>query len=232
MKARFTLLSLLLASGLEASASDFPCPDDLSLELYAKLQELNTLHPLSRAEPGYSNLIEQASKRSMDDLTLRSACFWLASRTFRTNCSDYGYECPGPGSNPIKWPAQINDWIPELRTNVPALELCPDAYIRTDPKLPIVRAAPAIPREVIDKKITGWVVMALDVGELGKVANAEVTSSTSSQLEAPALEAARKFRYQKELVGNRFVAVKDVSAIVYFFYWSLAEAAGCSISYE
>ena len=161
MKIQFTLLSLLLAHGLEASASDFPCPDEQSRELYAKLQELNTLHPLSRAELGYSELIEQTSKRPMDDLTLHGACSWLASRTFRTNCSDYGYECPSAGALIMEWPAQINDWIPELKANVPALASCPDAYIRKNPKLPVVRVKPAVPREVVDKKITGWVMLAL-----------------------------------------------------------------------
>lgn len=232
MKIQFTLLSLLLACGLEATASDFACPDEQSRELYARLLELNALHPLSRAEHGYSELIEQASKRRMDDLILHRACFWVASRTFRTNCPDYGYECPSAGALTMEWPARINDWIPELKTNVPALESCPDAYIRIDPKLPVVRAVPDIPRDVIDEKITGWVAFALDVDEFGKVANAQVTSSTSSLLEAPAMEAARKFRYREELVGNRHVAVKGVSATVHFHYWSLAEAAGCSIIYE
>lgn len=232
MKVQFTLLLLLLASSLETSASDFPCPDEQSLAMYARLQELNGLHPLSRAEPGYSELIELASKRPMDDLILHRACSWLASRTFRTNCSDYGYECPSAGALLMEWPAQINDWIPELRANVPALASCPDAYIRQDPKLPIRRSKPVITSEIIDAKITGWVVLSLDVDEYGKVANAKVTSSTSAQLESPALEAARKFWFQKELAGNRFVPVKDVSAAVYIHYWSVAEAAGCSISYE
>ena len=232
MKVQITLQSLLLACGLEASASDFPCPDEHSHELYARLQELNTVHPLSRAEHGYSELIEQASKRPMDDLILHSACSWLASRTFRTNCSDFGYECPTAGALIMEWPAQINDWIPELKANIPALASCPDTYIRKDPKLPVERVRPAVPHEVIYKRITGWVILALDLDEYGKVANARVTSSTSSQLEPPALEAARRFRYQEKLLGNRFVAVKDVSATVHFHYWSLAEAAGCSISYE
>ena len=225
-------MSLLLVCSLEAVAGEFPCPDEQSRELLAKVRELNNVHPLSRAESGYVHVIEQASRRAMDDLAILSACINLATRTFRTNCTDYGYECPGPGDDFMEWPAQINDWIPELRANVPVLESCPDAYIRTDPKLPIVRVAPAIPSEVIDEKVTGWVVLALDVDEYGKVANAQVTSSTSSLLETPALEAARRFRYQKELVGERFVPVKNVSATVYFSYWSLAEAAGCSISYE
>ena len=223
---------MLLASSLEISASDFPCPDERSREMYARLQELDGLHPLRRAEHGYSELIEQASKRPMDDLVLHRACFALASRTFRTNCSDYGYECPSPGALIMEWPAQINDWIPELRANVPALASCPDAYIREDLKLPVLRANPVVTSEIINGKITGWVMLALYVDEHGRVASAQITSSTSAQLEPPALDAARKFRYQKELVGNRFLPAKDVSATVYFHYWSVAKAAGCSISYE
>ena len=232
VKSVIALLPLLFVFWLEAVAGKFPCPDEQSRELLYKVQELNSVHPLSDAESGYARVIEQASRRAMDDLPLRTACWNLASRTFRTNCSDYGYKCPHPGSDLMEWPAQINDSIPELRANVPALESCPDAYIRTDPKLPIVRYAPVISDEVIDEKITGWVLLTLDVDEFGKVANAHVASSTSSRLEAPAIEATRKFRYQKELVGNRYVPVTGVAATVYFSYWLLAEAAGCSINDE
>ncbi|MEX2257953.1 MAG: TonB family protein [Woeseia sp.] len=84
----------------------------------------------------------------------------------------------------------------------------------------------------MDELITGWVVLALHIDEFGRVDNARVTSSTSSRLEESALEAARRFRYQRELSDNRFVAVMDVSATVFFHYWSLAEAAGCSTNYE
>jgi len=82
LKVIFALLSLLSAYWLEASASDFPCPDELSRELYGKAQELNRLHPLSQAESGYVDLIELASDRPMDDLALRLACAGLARRTF------------------------------------------------------------------------------------------------------------------------------------------------------
>ena len=217
---------------LEAVAGDFPCPDEQSRELLAKVRELNSVHPLSRAESGYARVIEQASGRAMDDRPLRSACGSLASRTFRTNCADYGYECPHPGSDLMEWPADIYEWTSTLKANVPALRSCPDAFVRTDPKLPIVRFAPVISRDVIDEKVTGWVELELDIDEFGKVANARVTSSTSSRLEESALEAARRFRYKKKLVGNRFVAVRSVTAAVIFDYWTLAEAAGCSISYE
>ena len=232
MKSVFALSILLLVCGPEAKADDFPCPDEQSRQLLAEVRELNNVHPLSNAELGYARVIEQASRREMDDLPLYIACKSLASRTFRTNCSDYGYECPHPGSDIMEWPAQINDWIPELRANVPTLASCPDAYIRQDPKLPIVRFKPVVSREIVDEKITGWVMLALDVDEHGRVTNAHVTSSTSSQLEAPALEAARRFRYQKELVDNRYVPVTGVSATIYVSYWLLAEAVGCSTSGE
>ncbi len=229
MKVRIALLAVLLGCSLETSASDdFPCPDERSRELYARLQELNALHPLSRAVPEYSELIKQASKRQMDNFIFHAACYELAYRTFRTKCTDYGYECLSPASGFLDWPAQMSDWIPELKKNVAALESCPDAAIHRDPKLPIVRFHPDIPREVIDEKITGWVFLTLDLDASGKVANAQVTSSTSSKLEAPALEAARKFRYQ----NKRKWPIKGVSATVPINYLTLAEAAGCSMSYE
>ena len=232
MKVIFALLLLLLAYWPEASASDFPCPDELSRELYGRVQELNRLHPLSQAEPGYSTLIELASKRPMDDLSLRLACFSLARRTFRTKCSDYGYECPDPGADLIKWPAQINDWIPKLKANILALKSCPEAYIREDLKLPTVRVGPILHGDILDEKITGWVLLKLDIDEFGKVTSAGVVSSKSSRLEQSALRAVRKFRYQPELVENRYVPMEDVSATVFFHYWDLAEAAGCSTNHE
>lgn len=225
MKVRIALLTFLLGCCVEASASNFPCPDEQSRELYSRLQELNALHPLSRAVPGYSELIKQASKRQMDDFIFHAACFRLADRTFRTNCTDYGYECPSPASDFLEWPAQMSDWIPELKANVVALESCPDAAIHRDPKLHIVRFRPDIPREVIEEKITGWVFLTLDFDAFGEVANARVTSSTSSKLEAPALEAARRFRYQNK--GKW--PIKGVSATAPFDYRSLAEAADCSM---
>lgn len=168
----------------------------------------------------------------MDDRILNLACSWLASRTFRTNCSDYGYKCPSAGAFITEWPAQINDWIPELIANVPALLSCPDTYIRDDPILPIVRVSPAIPRDVISEQITGWVMLSLDLDKSGEVARARITSSTSPRLEGPALEAARKFRYRKKLENNRFVEVKSVTATIHFDYWDLAKAAGCSMHDE
>lgn len=168
----------------------------------------------------------------MDDLAHRLACASLARRIFRTNCMGYGYACPRPGDDVWKWPADINESIPALQANVPALRSCPEAYIREDSKLPIARAVPVLPSDVVDDKITGWVALRLDIDEFGKVANARVALSTSSRLEEPALEAVRRFRYQPELRNGRYVTLEDVSAVVYFHYWLLAEATGCSISYE
>lgn len=227
MNLRVALFTLFLAHCLETPASDFPCPDELSRELYSKIKELNEVHPLLQAESGYARVIKQASARSMDDLALRLACASLARRTFRTNCSLYGYECPHPGDDLSEWPARINDWIPELKANVSALRSCPDAYVREDSKLPVVRATPVLADDIVDEQITGWVTLKLDIDEFGKVGNVRVESSTSTRLEESALEAARKFRYQRKLVDSRFVAVRGVSTVVFFHYWDLANVAGC-----
>lgn len=232
MKVRFTLILLLFGCAIETPASDFPCPDEQSRELYARLQKLNVEHPLSRAETGYSELIEQSSKRPMDDVILHGACFWLANRTFRANCSDYGYECPSEAELNSTPPADINNWIPELKSNVPALAKCPDVYIRRDSTLPVARFSPKIPRQVVQENITGWVVLALDLDEFGKVENIRVTSSTSSKLEESAVDAARQFQYQRQSVGNEYVKVKNLNATVHFSYWSIAEAAGCPMNYD
>jgi protein TonB len=88
--------------------------------------------------------------------------------------------------------------------------------------LPVVRAVPVIPRDIVDEKVTGWVVLGLDIDEFGRVENAQVASSTASRLEEPAIAAARRFRYQRALQNSRSVAMKDVSATV--FYWQLAES--------
>jgi len=95
-----------------------------------------------------------------------------------------------------------------------------------------VRVGPALPLDILEEQITGWVFLKLDIDEFGKVANAVVTASSSSRLNELALSAVRKFRYRRELVENRFMPMKDVSATVFFHYWQLAEAAGCSTNYE
>jgi TonB family protein len=222
LKLIYILFSLFLWIGAAAEESNFVCPDQHSIELLNSAQN-------SQSDSGYEMVIEQAVKRSMDDVALRIACASLARRTFRRNCSDYGYECPHPGSNPMEWPAQINDWVPQLKANVQALKHCPDGYIRGDPKLPIIRFVPVIPRDVVENKITGWVAVRLDIDDSGSVTDAIVESSSSSQLEESALEAARRFRYQPDLKDGIRVASTNVLSTVRFTYLDLARAAGCSI---
>ena len=185
------------------------------------------MYPFNQAEGAYATVIEEASKRPMDDLALHLACQDLASKTFRSSCSDYGYECPDLATLIMKWPADINDWISAIKANVPALRSCPDAYIAADPRLPIVRFDPVLHSDIVDDQLTGWVVVRVNIDESGKVTDAQVESSTSSRLEDSALEAARRFRYQPELRDGKSAASMDVRATIYFHYWDLAEAAGC-----
>lgn len=227
VKFAFLPLSFLVAAGLDASESTFPCPDEQSQELLQRVHELQQVYPFDQADSGYAMVIERASKRPMDDLAFHLACKALASKTFRSRCSDYGYECPHPGDDIMDWPADINDWISALKANAPALRSCPDAYIAADPRLPIVRFDPVLHSDIVDDKLTGWVMVRVNIDEFGNVTGAHVESSTSSRLEDSALEAARRFRYQPELRDSKFVASMNVRATIYFHYWHLAEAAGC-----
>jgi TonB family protein len=222
----FLPLSLLLASVLDASESTFPCPDEQSQELLQRVHELQ-VYPYDQADSGYAMVIERARKRPMDDLALHLACKALANKTFRSRCSDYGYECPHPGDDIVEWPADIDDWISALKANVPALRSCPDAYIAAGPRLPIVRFDPVLHSDIVDDKLTGWVMVKVNIDESGNVTDARVESSTSSRLEDSALEAARRFRYQPELRDSKFVASMNVRATIYFHYWHLAKVAGC-----
>ena len=232
MRSIFLLFFLYLTIGIEASELNFTCPDEQAHKLFERVQELAKVSPLDQAESGYAIVIQQAGRRSMDDLSLRLACKALATKTLRSKCSDYGYECPHPGSDLMEWPAQINHWIPTLKANVPALRSCPDAYIHEDPKLPIVRAIPVLSADIVNGRITGWVTLRVDIDETGNVTDARVDSSTSPRLHESALEAVRRFRYQATLRDSKYVASSNVSATVYFHYWHLAEAAGCLVGHE
>ncbi len=227
MNVTFLPLFFLVAAGLDASEGTFPCPDEQSQELLQRVHELQHVHADAEAESGYAMVIERASKRPMDDLALRLACMALASKTFNSRCSDYGYECPHPGDDIMEWPADINDWIPALKANVPALTFCPDAYIAADPTLPIARRHPVLHSDIVNDKLNGWVIVRVNVDESGTVTSARVESSTSSRLEDSALEAVRHFRYRPEWRDRKFIASMNVRATIYFHYWHLAEAAGC-----
>lgn len=225
----FLPLSLLVDPRLQASDSTFPCPDEQSRELMQHLEELQRVYPFDQAQAdGYARIIELASGRSMDDLALHGACNALAWKTFRTECSDYGYECPHPGDDIMEWPADINEWVSELKVNVPALKTCPDAYIAKDRKLPTLRFTPAVHSDFVHDRLTGWVRVRVDIDESGRVTGARIESSTSPRLEESALKAVRRFRYQPVVENNRIVAAVNVPATIHFHYWDLAAAAGCS----
>ena len=89
---------------------------------------------------------------------------------------------------------------------------------------------PILDDKILDEKATGWVTVALDIDNFGKVTDVSVVSSQSSLLEAPALEAASKFRYRPGLVEKENVKQHEVTATVFFYYWDLAKAAGCTIN--
>ena len=138
----------------------------------------------------------------MDDRALGLACFRLANHYFKTNCSDYGYECPPPGRELQEWPASINNWIDKLKSQYPILRQCPEKSIYRDDKLPVLRVLPVPSPDVLAQKITGWVELEVDIDAEGNVEKVMLVDSSSNLLESSAIDAARRFKYLPKVDEN------------------------------
>jgi len=68
----------------------------------------------------------------MDDFALQIACYQLARHYFRTDCSDYGYECPASSDERREWPAPMNNWIDKLKLLHPMHRRCPENSLDRD----------------------------------------------------------------------------------------------------
>jgi len=165
----------------------------------------------------------------MDDVARAIACGRLANHYFRTNCSDYGYECPHPGANPMEWPASMNNWIDKLKSQYPILRQCPEKTIYRDDKLPIVRVSPIPSPEVLAQKITGWVELEVDIDAEGNVEKVILVDASSNLLEASAVDAARRFKYRPKLDENYLpTAENGVSLTIKTYYSVLARFSDCT----
>lgn len=183
--------------------------------------------PLKTAKPKYARIIERTRNDRSRNSVFRKACSVLARRVFREECEDYGYSCPPVGADIMKWPAEIDARaIAKLKSNVPALEYCPDAYI-TEVPLPIRRFKPRVTCEMVKNEAWGWVMVDLLLNDEGNVVQASVSESTSSLLEDSAIESAQRFRYQKILSGSGYVEENRVQAIIYFDFDEVQKSGAC-----
>jgi TonB family protein len=226
---RFAIALVVCATVMTAQAqSDFECPDSAVEEL-ARVAMLYGPHiSYGTTTDRYKYVIENAT-RPMDDHALRSACYLLANHYFRTNCSDYGYECPHPGRELQEWPASMNTWIDKLKSQYPILRQCPEKSIYRDDKLPIVRVSPVPSPEVLAQKLTGWVELKVDIDAEGKVEKVILVNSTSKLLEASSIEAARRFKYRPKVDENYLpIAESGVTLTIHTDYSDLAKSSGCA----
>ena len=225
---RFAIALVACATLTAAQAeNDFECPDSAAEELTraARLYGPNISYGTTTSR--YSYVIENAS-RPMDDVARRAACFSLANHYFRTNCSDYGYECPHPGTDLMEWPASMNNWIDKLKSQYPILRQCPEKSIYRDDKLPTVAVLPIPSPEVLAQKITGWVELEVDIDAEGNVEKVILVDSTSNLLEASAVDAARRFKYRPKLDENYLpTAESGVTLTIRTNYSVLAKSSGC-----
>jgi TonB family protein len=220
---------VLCATAITAQAQrNFECPDSASDELVRIAGLYGPDISYGTTTDRYKYVIENAI-RPMDDLALRTACYRLADHYFRTNCSDYGYECPHPGDELWEWPASMNNWIDKLKAQYPILRRCPEKSIYRDDRLPWRRVSPVPSADVLAQKITGWVELKVDIDAQGNVENVKLVDSSSSLLESSAIDAARRFKYVPKVDENSVpIAESGVKLTVSTEYSLLARYSGCS----
>jgi TonB family protein len=225
---RFAIAFVVYITAMTAQAqSDFDCPDSAAKELVRIAMLIGPHISYGTTTGRYKYVIEKAT-RPMDDVALGSACYRLADHYFRTNCPDYGYECP-PAHNELReWPASMNDWIDKLKSQYPVLRQCPEKSIYRDDKLPVLRVWPIPSPDVLARKITGWVELEVDIDAEGRVKKVTLINSSSNLLDASAIEAARRFRYQPTLDETYLrVAESGVKLTINTNYSVLARFSGC-----
>ncbi len=217
-------LCTVFAVGSTMAQGDFICPDVRSQEL---LWVARGLSKFGRTATGYRYVIENAT-RPMDETAQQRACIALATRYFRTNCPDYGYECPPAHNELQKWPALINDWVDQLKENHPILQNCPDRFIDRDTMLPTRRVSPVISEDMVAHAKTGWVELALDIDARGLVDHVALTKSSSPLFEQSAIDAASRFKYRPPTNEDHVPTFRaGVKTTIFFLYEALAKKAGC-----
>lgn len=225
---RFLIALVVCFTSMAAQAeTDFECPDFNANEL-TRLARLYGPDPTYGTAIGrYKYVIKNAS-RPMDYHARGLACYNLASYYFRTNCSDYEYECPPRHNKLRQWPASLNDWIDKLKSQYPILLQCPEKSIYRDNKLPVVRVWSVPSPEILAQKITGWVELEVDIDTEGYVKNVVLVDSSSSLLGAPAVKAALNFRYYPAVDDNGPISESGVPLTITTNYSDLAQFAGCA----
>ena len=225
---RFSIVLLVCAMATTAQAQrNFECPDSASDELVRLAGLYGPDISYGTTIDRFEYVIENAT-RPMDELALRIACYGLADHYFRTNCSDYGYECPHPGDELWVWPASMNNWIDKLKTQYPILRRCPEKSIYRDDRLPWLRGPPVPSADVLAQKITGWVELKVDISAQGNVENVMLVDSSSNLLEASAVDAARRFKYAPKVDENSVpIAESGARLTVSTDYALLANYSGC-----
>ncbi len=68
--------------------------------------------------------------------------------------------------------------------------------------LPIVRVAPAYPRNMLSKGIVGVVLVEFGISKGGTVVDARAIISSDKRFEKAAVQAVRKFRYKPRVIGG------------------------------
>lgn len=78
----------------------------------------------------------------------------------------------------------------------------------TEPPVPVRTVAPEVPRDFASGGSAGLVTVSMLIDEKGNVQEPNVVKSTHHELEQPALDAVRKWRFKPAKKGGNPVAVR------------------------
>lgn len=103
-------------------------------------------------------------------------------------------------------------------------------FLQSGEYLPIVKVQPAYPRQALQRKLVGWVIVEFTVTDIGSVENPFVVENCampvieeppcvdrpSAIFDTAALRAAEKFKYKPRVVDNVPIATAGVRNKIYF----------------
>ncbi len=148
---------------------------------------------------------------------------------------------PEPGTPPpISPPVQFNQGV-ELATawnweaEAPSIDtgegmFGASLFLQSGEYLPIVKVQPVYPRQALQRKLVGWVIVEFTVTDIGSVEDPFVVENCampvnelpvcedrpSSTFDQAALRAAEKFKYKPRVVDNVPIATAGVRNKIYF----------------
>lgn len=215
-RCRGVILGIILAA---EAAGDMACPDTRAMELYHEAAALDA------TSDDLAAIVREAS-RPMDEPALFRAC----QRLLRALPDHQQQMARRQGDLRSLPPGKASEEDIETESRIrETLAACPPHALQQFRPLPVMRFDPELPSDVVERGISGWVLVEGMLDTRGAVTAAEVTQSSDPALEAAAIGAFRRFIYHPRGVDQSPDGLR-VQSLIYTDYFALARARGCDVA--